>query len=371
MANQQLYIPSKLKLGFQKREDTYSGMLAYLIYFDDKGVLRKEKSWQSWRDKKLPPQEVQNEPTDGFVLNKKVGGYRCHWNYRDAHVRVWDPRGFEFEISVPNLLFILTQCDCSKGKGLEGKFVYAWEGTELVLLPVGSEEYQKSSEFTKLQAKTVTGKELIPGATYTTKSQESLLYLGRFDYHYCQSARYGRSDTTKAQRIKRYVFWDAKPLAHSSSKVARGFVYLDDLKKVACLQSDAISDELATLVSKYHKSSHGTKVVRLFLKECDPKDSYEQNLWHYEYDGGFLCCRTERGYGVDRDKIWRVAIDEKYTLKDGVLYRQRCSTYTYPPGKEKDSYYHLRWLEPTNHRLYAELESGATFKLDYGTLTKD
>lgn len=44
----QLYIPKRLKVGFHKREDTYSKKLAYVIYYDDKGKLRKEKSWTSW-----------------------------------------------------------------------------------------------------------------------------------------------------------------------------------------------------------------------------------------------------------------------------------------------------------------------------------
>ena len=117
-------------------------------------------------------------------MNKKVGGYKSHWNFRDAHVRVYDPRGFEFEISVPNLLFILREGDCSRGKGLEGKFVYAWDKTELVLLPVASQDYQHSKNFTNLQDKKVSAKELVEGATYTTKKQEVLTYLGKFDYHF-------------------------------------------------------------------------------------------------------------------------------------------------------------------------------------------
>lgn len=72
----QLYIPEKLAVGFQKRDGTYNGMLAYVIYYDKTGTLRKEKSWQSWRDHKIKAQDIENKPTDGFVLNKKVGGYK-------------------------------------------------------------------------------------------------------------------------------------------------------------------------------------------------------------------------------------------------------------------------------------------------------
>jgi len=49
--------------------------------------------------KKIQPQEFENIPTEGFVLNKKVGDERWGWNPRKAWVRVYDPRDFEFEIS--------------------------------------------------------------------------------------------------------------------------------------------------------------------------------------------------------------------------------------------------------------------------------
>ena len=47
--NEKLYIPKRINVGFQKREGTYRGILGYVIYWDDKGKLRKEASWESWR----------------------------------------------------------------------------------------------------------------------------------------------------------------------------------------------------------------------------------------------------------------------------------------------------------------------------------
>ena len=68
--NTQLYIPKKIKVGYQSRSDTYTKKLAYIIYYDDKGVLRKERSWEGWRDKKIAAEEFDNVPTSGFVLHK-------------------------------------------------------------------------------------------------------------------------------------------------------------------------------------------------------------------------------------------------------------------------------------------------------------
>lgn len=56
-----IYIPNKLKVGFQNRSGTYTGKLAYIIYYDQKGKLRKEPSWNNWRSKDIEPEESRGE----------------------------------------------------------------------------------------------------------------------------------------------------------------------------------------------------------------------------------------------------------------------------------------------------------------------
>ena len=102
-----IFIPKKINVGFQKRNDTYTGKLAYVIYYDETGKLRKETSWNGWRDKKIPNEEFDNVPTEGFVLNKSAGGveHSYGWDTRKSYCRVYDPRGFEFEIGIENGFF--------------------------------------------------------------------------------------------------------------------------------------------------------------------------------------------------------------------------------------------------------------------------
>jgi len=190
--NSTIFIPKRIRVGFQERKDTYTKKLAYVIYYDEKGVLRKAGSWESWRDKKIEPAEYDNIPMDGFVLNKKVGGYAGSWgNFRQAYVRVYDPRGFEFEISVPNLLYILEHTSSIKGKGLDGEFVYGWDGTELVLIPVCSPDYVSLTELNakRFESKVIKAKDLVIGGEYLTKKNQHYIYMGRFDaydhiYHF-------------------------------------------------------------------------------------------------------------------------------------------------------------------------------------------
>ena len=196
--NGKLNIPQQIVVGQQKRVDTYTGRLGYVIYKDEKGVLRKQTSWEGWRDKAIEPGYFENKPTEGFVLNRHGGG-DSHSRYSDyygraAFIRVYDPRDFEFEISLENLLFILRYADCSRGKGLEGNFVYAWQGKDLVLLPEGCPEYKEALEFTSLKTMKVSTKELVPGYTYYSKDQETLVYLGKFNAF--DTTRYGSQMST-------------------------------------------------------------------------------------------------------------------------------------------------------------------------------
>lgn len=178
-----IYIPKKIKVGYCNRPDTYTGKLAYVIYYDERGKLRKEPSWESWRDDSIEPDEYDNLPIEGFVLNKKVGGTNWHGNLRQTYTRVYDPRGFEFEITVPNLLYILEHVSSIRGKGLEGEFVYGWDGADLVLVPTSAPEYQKRNETVRKlfhdSSEYLKPSEIKPGFEYHTNTK-TIVYMGRF-----------------------------------------------------------------------------------------------------------------------------------------------------------------------------------------------
>lgn len=186
--NTNIYIPKRINVGYQDRKGTYTGKLAYVIYYDEKGKLRKETSWNNWRDKNIPNTEFDNEPTEGFVLNKKVGDYHySYWEHRQAYCRVYDPRGFEFEITIENLLYILENTSSVVGKGLEGEFVYGWSGKDLILIPTSSADYKEIMEFSKLleEREPIRAKDLIIGATYKRKNGDELIYMGRYEKYGC------------------------------------------------------------------------------------------------------------------------------------------------------------------------------------------
>lgn len=178
-----MFLPHKLKIGFQKRTDTYTNKLSYIIYYNEKNKLCKEASFNSWIDKSIATQELDNVPTEGFVINKTVGNYKTDWNFRQGYFRIYDPRGFEFEITIANMISILMHNSTNKGGLIEGSFVYGWEDSKLVLLSTNTEEYKSLTKISDtLHSKNhITGSNLKIGATYKTKDNKTLVYMGRFD----------------------------------------------------------------------------------------------------------------------------------------------------------------------------------------------
>lgn len=300
-----LFISKKIKVGFNLRPDTYNGKLGYVIGHDGK-KWRKEPSWEGWRqkfqdgpsfeeekrkqyderlanlkrnnyteeqiaqylpsyekfqpyfgkfinDKSIEPVEYDNIPTEGFVLNKKVGGNTGGWNPRATYTRVYDPRGFEFEISIPNLLFILQECNAMKGKGLEGEFVYSWEGKDLVLLPIHCEEFRASSNFTEVQAGKVGVKDLVEGCTYKDKQLEDFVYLGKFNWF---------DDYSNILTVKKsYIFYDLK---------RKKIVNFPALTSFSAKITDVVATNYAELMDLFNQSKNSGLLNNVTLEEFVP-----------------------------------------------------------------------------------------------------
>lgn len=270
----QLFIPDRIRVGFVKRNDCFEKKLAYVIYYDKKGVLRKEKSWESWRDKTIDPVELDNKPHSGFTLNKDVHRGGGDWfSVGRNHIRIHDDRGIEFEITPENLIFILMHTNCVK-RCLEGEFVYSWLGTDLVLLPVDCPEYKKSMGYTELQGGKVGVKSLVPGCWYTTKKQEEYLYLGRFTFYAWQ----GYNPKTRVG-TKQFVFLSKKDV----------LMPFKSLSSFAAKISEPVED-FATKLDLFLSSPNNCPLESIAIVDDDtpvvePSD-FESQDYYYYYDNG-------------------------------------------------------------------------------------
>lgn len=275
-----IFLPSKINVGFQHRDDTYTKKLAYVIYYDNKGVLRKEKSWEGWRNKSIPNEIYENVPTSGFVLNKKVGGYDTGWNHRQTYVRIYDPRNFEFEISVSNLLYILENATSTKGKGLEGEFVYGFDGKDLVLIPCESPDYKQIAKYNDKvkNGERLKGKDFIIGATYLTKDNKEAIYVGRYP---C----YG---------------WRAKknePFYFFARRKGDGFLFMESKSPSIVIEqiSDKCIEDYAEMFSKFEyyenynpyditKDEYINHTMESFIKYIELSvEKQLENRWYKDY----------------------------------------------------------------------------------------
>ena len=278
-----LYIPKKIHVGFQNRGDTFTGKLAYIIYEDEKGVLRKQGSWDGWRDKKIKEVILDNEPAR-FVFNKGVQR-NGHFGSGRSVMRVYDTRDFEFEITIDNLVGILMHSDISK-RDITEECVFAWAGKDLILLPVNSEEYRSSLEYTDKQSLKVTTKDLVKGYLYEKKkSDENLMYMGYhefFDkaYYHSEHKCLGKKHVFYNLENKRFV----TPIMSTLAQV-----------KVAEVQED-----FAKIDKMLHDSMH--------LQEI--KDITVQNSKNKKTD---RYSSTEERYKKIDNKILRISISSYYS----------------------------------------------------------
>lgn len=403
MSKSQLFIPDRINVGFQEREGTYSGLLAYIIYWDKKGKLRQEHSWDGWRHKpeeirqrrynwetreyegeevpygdKVAPKAFDNVPTEGFVLNKKAGGYSTGWNHRQTYCRVYDPRGYEFEISVENLLYILECTNSIIGKGLEGEFVYSWDGKNVVLLPTNSKEYKESKEFTDLQDKKIGRKDMEVGCVYETKKQEVLTYLGRFDYMVGSYSRGVGDNYYTVKPVKQHIFVDDNGRYHPH----KGFTKL--AKRVTTEAVENYSDLLeAYLTSAYGdraKELKAVKVDKLKFKDLDKVDGWYENVVEGVYSkvgDGY------RGFNVRAEFHYEGAHNERKKIFKGFETSNDSYSYNFNGSELRRDWvresrgYNCGWgrknytpkkdIEAgTYYELYVVLEGGKEYKLkDY------
>lgn len=283
---------------------------------------------------------AENVPTEGFVLNRNVGGARSgyhEWDTRLEKVRVYDPRGFEFEITVPNLLFILQECTSVKGKGLDGEFIYAWAGKELVLIPTSCAEYKTSIEFTSLQNQKVSKKDMVVGCSYMTKDLEPLIYLGKFYYNFICSY-----SNTMVDRLMQFVFYNTKD---------NEFVPHKGFQKIATKTSDTPVDNYADLVEKFTKGAHGATVIGITSKPAVPSIKLDE-------DGNI-----DNGINLDED-------DDAYYGR--MLFSKKISENVFVSKYIYEDYnYRRKNEEGAAYVKKYYFQSNDTYKFADGKLTKN
>jgi hypothetical protein len=182
-----MYIPEsvKVRVRHDKQYDnattakTNNIPLGFVTFVDEKGVLKKEKSWNGWGDEYIG--EFPNKPVSGYKLENMVTRSRHYYGSGRTLYRVIHPDGFAFEISTDNLFEICMEGNVKNGEFL-GSYLLAWEGQTLILLGEESSDYSKYVEVTKIvhQGHVSLGN-LVVGQPYQDKNGKYIgHYYGKF-----------------------------------------------------------------------------------------------------------------------------------------------------------------------------------------------
>lgn len=291
--------PSDIYVVFDKRSETYTGLLAYVLPYGNNKLLRDKPSWGS---KATEPEIFKNEPTSGFVLNNRTAKTYGS-NKREVKVRVHDPRGFEVEISVENLLYILEFDGCEKGKSLNGEYVYYWGpgSNSITLLPKSSPIYKEICDIKNaVKGKSVLkSKDLKHGVTYANDKGDERIYLKG---NYKTVASY-RSDVELSLFYTNY---------HFDSIWVEGIQVYKTFKPII---EKGATDVISDTILKADKYLRLTLTDEPFEREewskTDLSDKLEMsnfstsNFTVFGFNGGIYCI-SEDYYGLHR-----IATDKK------------------------------------------------------------
>lgn len=277
LTTSELYLPKTLKVGYQYRDTKFEKKIGYVIYYDHTGKLRKETSWEHWRDKQIDSNEFENTPTEGFMIHSNI---KDRWSQRQEYLSIYDPRGFEFEITIDNFIYIIQHCNIIN-TGIVGKLVYVWKGADLILMPTA--DNTTYSELSKLQQSLFAPKgqvlDLISNKPYIIKvgsTREKWYYLGTTKLI---NGEIGKSTT-------KLIFYDhGHKVCHACTK--------NDVLAAADSTNNLSEDILSDIWDRFQKSAytadfwkHPENYIDHFEDSTAGKDL---GLYmHHDYDNTYI-----------------------------------------------------------------------------------
>lgn len=238
----------KYYVGQRAKEDTASGNpLAFAVPDgDDAGARKRKRTVDAWTmgyysandhygkprdDIKEVGQVYDNLPMTGFRLTEWSGRYITD----NKVVRVLDPRGFELEIYIPNLMDIVLNCEIDHGL-IKDELVWLREGANNRLVSTTNPEFVAAKKATKEAAKKKTKSKLAhqPG-DIISNTWGDWLYIGLMDVEYViprgkrvfDDELTGSIGTDQRPKDLGIGFWSLNPKDYVN-EVVREYYRIDD-----------------------------------------------------------------------------------------------------------------------------------------------
>ena len=121
-----------LTIGFNYRNDTHSGKLAFISYSHNGEALFNNAAFSRWVDKTIPLLKAKNSGISGFVLSK--ANLHQLYNRSIGYTRVFHPDGFDFEIPLDNFYYLMQYTLIDHGQiSSECKIYFSEDGKPWIL----------------------------------------------------------------------------------------------------------------------------------------------------------------------------------------------------------------------------------------------
>lgn len=136
--------------------------------------------WKWVEGDKIQPIVVANDAVSGFRVADDVR--RTYWGGGNVVWRIYDPRGYELEISSANLIRIIDSVGINAGGEIPAKCMWARLGANNILVPEGSDLWSKCiQDAATLQARSKTTSAYVAGDVIVLSSGAKVVYVGHLD----------------------------------------------------------------------------------------------------------------------------------------------------------------------------------------------
>ena len=152
-------VPYEDNYAGKKRVETVNRWLRGYWYEDDK------------TDDENETKILKNVPMTGF----KVVDFASRWSTSNKLARVYDPNGYELEISIENLIDLILNTVIENGE-IKAELVWARDGANNRLIRLDSDEYKEAVRTTEKSKKKVSAK---PGDVVVALHNVKYVYLGK------------------------------------------------------------------------------------------------------------------------------------------------------------------------------------------------
>lgn len=201
MVNLEIKLFEKVYVGFQKRNTESGSPLGFLTpWGEDAASKKRMDTVDKWsKSSKLQAVVLDNLPVSGFRVSDHAR--RNGWNGGTTVIQIEDPRGFELQISVDNMIQIMSGNVIMDGE-IKVPCVWGRDGKDNILLPTNSEPYMNAIENTERLKQTFSMRSVKPGNKIELKDGRIGIYYG--SYYQVMRLHYSQTSATFPKVTKQF-----------------------------------------------------------------------------------------------------------------------------------------------------------------------